>query len=123
MSKFLIVDDNVVTARVLAKLLRYEGHEAASVNSGPDALRVIESQPPQVVLLDWMMPGMDGPSVLRALRSNPRFDRVRVVMFSAISEPSRVGDTLRMGAYDYIVKGTPWEKMYSRLCEIVDQAN
>ena len=119
MPQFLVVDDNIPTGRALVRLLQSAGHEAEFVSSGREALDQLENLRPEVVVLDWMMPEMDGVEVLRTVRSDPRFDQVRVVMFSAISEPSRVGDTLRMGAQDFIVKGTPWSTVYSRLLKMV----
>ena len=120
MPQFLVVDDNIPTGRALVRLLQSAGHDAEFVSSGRDALHQLEHLRPEVVVLDWMMPEMDGMEVLRIVRSDPRFDGVRVVMFSAVSEPSRVGDTLRMGAQDFIIKGTPWSTIYSRLQKMVD---
>jgi two-component system, OmpR family, phosphate regulon response regulator PhoB len=123
LSKFLIVDDSTDTCRVLARLLRAEGHDAAWVESGREAMAALENQLPQVLLLDWMMPEMDGADVLRAVRANPRFDSVRVVMFSAISDPTRIGDVLRMGAQGFIQKATPWQTIYARLAEVLADAS
>ena len=119
MSQFLIVDDSLDSGRVLARLLRDKGHEAAFVENANQAMRFLEAHVPHVVLLDWMMPGMDGCELLRAVRADRRFDEVKVVMFSAVSEPGRIGDTLRMGAQDFILKGTPWEAVYSRLSRVL----
>jgi CheY-like chemotaxis protein len=117
LSHFLIIDDSVDTGRVLAKLLRCHGHDAEYACSGREAIQVLEDRLPQMILLDWMMPEMDGPEVLRRLRADRRFDDVRIVMFSAVAEPTRIGDVLRMGAQGYIVKATPWLTMYARLEE------
>src|SRR5262249_35586383 len=67
----LVVDDNVDAAESLALLLRLEGHDARSAHSGPAALAAAQAEPPEMVILDLGMPGMDGFEVARRLRALP----------------------------------------------------
>ena len=101
----LVVDDHPETCYVLVKLMKLRGVSAESVNSGEAALASIDADPPELVFLDWMMPGMTGLEVLRALRANHRFDQTSIVMYSAISDVECQHEALKSGAQDYIVKG------------------
>jgi CheY-like chemotaxis protein len=73
MHKVLIVDDTADARDILARLLRRHGLSALTAADGPSALSVIADQRPDLVILDFMMPEMDGIEVLRKLRSDPRF--------------------------------------------------
>ena len=75
----LIVDDQVETAEGLAELVKLWGHEPAIVHDGPAALAAVDHAPPEVVLLDISLPGMDGYEVARRLRSAPNGDRLVLV--------------------------------------------
>jgi CheY-like chemotaxis protein len=107
MGRILVVEDHVETCRVMARLLQRYGHEAYCVYSGEQALAHMAVGPrPDVVLLDAMMPGMDGIEVLRQLQADPETAGVPVVMCSAISDPTFVDHALAKGASDYVVKST-----------------
>jgi len=112
------VDDNIDTCRVLSRLLARDGFDVSCVHRGDEALKQLRENHPRLVLLDWMMPDMDGLQVLREMRQDHGLDQVAVIMFSALSEPTRIGDALRLGADDYIVKGTPYTDVLSRLVRV-----
>jgi two-component system, cell cycle response regulator len=110
MGRILVVDDHADTCRVMMRLLRARGHEADCAYSGEEALaRLGEGTPavpplPDVVLLDAMMPGVDGVEVLRRLRADPNTADVPVVMCSAVSDPAYMEHALAKGANDYLIK-------------------
>ena len=112
MGRILVVDDHVDTCRVMMRLLRARGHEADCAYSGEEALvRLGEGTGaptlpslPDVVLLDAMMPGVDGVEVLRRLRADPNTAGVPVVMCSAVSDPAYMEHALAKGANDYLIK-------------------
>ena len=102
----LIVDDDVGTGRLLALLVRHLGHSAAFVDSGNKALDYLATNHPDLVILDVMMPGIDGLEVLARMRKNPTTADVPVVMFSALADP-QFSQTARLrGANDYWVKAS-----------------
>ena len=107
MADILVVDDTRDVCNAMAKLLRAMGHSAATAYSGEDALAALAARPalPDLVILDQMMPGMDGMEVLRALRQDPRTIQLRVVVFSAIAEPLFQLHALGKGADAYWSKG------------------
>ena len=112
----LIVDDHADTAALLARLLQLHGHNAIAVASAKDALTVLERVRPDVIVLDVMMPEMDGPALLKALRENASFRSTPVVMYSADFSHERLQETQRLGAQDFIVKGTiGFEDLCSRI--------
>lgn len=102
----LIVDDQNETGHLLARILKYLGHHAIYVPSGEDALQYLRDALPDAILLDYMMPGMDGLAVLRVLRSDPRTQALPVIMFSANSDPRVVESAMKEGASDYWVKAS-----------------
>ncbi len=102
----LIVDDDIGTGRLLALLVRHLGHEAAHVDSGGKALDYLSDHHPDLVILDVMMPGIDGLEVLSRMRQNPSTAEVPVVMFSALADPQFRQTAKSRGANDYWVKAS-----------------
>src|SRR3954451_20659757 len=105
MASILIVDDQPDIRRVLVRLVRLAGHDPAAAGGGEEALSFLQSHVPDLVLLDVMMPDVDGFAVLRSIRRDPQTAHVRVVMFSALSADDVVSRALREGADDFWVKG------------------
>jgi CheY-like chemotaxis protein len=105
MANILIVDDQPDIRRVLVRLVRLAGHDPSAAAGGEEALAALRSHLPDLVLLDVMMPDVDGFDVLRAIRRDPRTARLRVVMFSALSADEVVARAVREGADDFWVKG------------------
>ena len=102
----LIVDDDAGCGRLLALLVRQLGHDADYVDSGGKALDYLSDHNPDLVILDIMMPGIDGLEVLRRMRLNPKTAQVPVVMFSALADPQFTQRVRGEGANDYWVKAS-----------------
>jgi CheY-like chemotaxis protein len=118
MATVLIVDDQGETGHLLTRVIQCLGHHGVHVLSGPDALEFVEHSMPDAVLLDYMMPGMDGLEVLKRLRNDPRTRKLPVIMFSASSDPTVLESAMRGGASDYWVKATvAIDDMESRLAK------
>ncbi|MEJ2011017.1 MAG: response regulator [Anaerolineales bacterium] len=86
MATILIVDDQVSTLDLMAATIRMLGHEPIIANNAPQALELIASDPPDLVLLDLMMPGMNGLEMLSRLRANTGNDQPPVVVITAGGE-------------------------------------
>src|SRR3954470_3920603 len=106
MANLLLVDDNVEATRPMAMLFRFFKHVVDYVSSGDEALQYLAGKLPDLVVLDVMMPGMDGMEVLRRIRSNPRTCAIPLVMYSAVSDPEYREAAIKKGADDYLVKGS-----------------
>ena len=105
MSRILVIEDQSDIRRLIRWALEEQPHELQEANTGPAGLAAAQAQPPDLVLLDWMMPGgMDGPQVCRALRADPRLAHVKIVMLSARAAPADLRAGQEAGADDYLVK-------------------
>lgn len=102
----LIVDDDAGCGRLLALLVRQLGYHADYVESGNKALNYLSNRRPDLVILDIMMPDLDGVEVLRRVRRDPHTARVPVVIFSALADPQLTQRVQREGANDYWVKAS-----------------
>jgi putative two-component system response regulator len=100
----LIVDDGPDNLRVLSELLRSEGYIARPVSDGALALQLAHAEPPDLILLDIVMPGMDGFEVCRRLKQDARLRDVPVVFLSALDDLADKVKAFAVGAVDYISK-------------------
>jgi len=100
----LIVDDNEINRRLLRAMLRGEPCRLMVAGDGAEALALVRQAPPDLILLDIMMPGMDGYQVCTELARDPRTAHVPVVFLSALSEVADKIKGLELGAVDYITK-------------------
>jgi adenylate cyclase len=101
----LIVDDNEDNRYTLQMLLEADGHERiASASGGNDAMTLIEKQKFSLVLLDMMMPDLNGDEVLRMIKSNPDTRDIPVVMISADTDTDKISKCIELGADDYLPK-------------------
>ena len=102
--KLLVVDDAELAREVLCEQLRLLGHEAIVAENGEQAVARFIETGPDVVLMDWVMPVMDGIAATRAIREIPGAHWVPIIMLSAYDEESEVVNALQHGCDDYLVK-------------------
>ena len=76
------------------------------MTTGTEALKFLPNALPELIFLDVMMPGVDGFEVLRRIRANESYKGVKVIMYSAVSDPEKMRQALDLGAYKYVVKGS-----------------
>jgi DNA-binding response OmpR family regulator len=100
----MVVDDDPNALDIVRTFLESKGYIVATARDGQEALGQMESLRPALVLLDVMMPGMDGWEVARIIKNHPQHGSTRVVMLTARSDFSDKHEGLRAGADDYIVK-------------------
>ena len=100
----LVVDDISLNVILLTKFLGQYGCKVRSASSGQMALDMIAQEKPAIVLLDIMMPGIDGIMLLQMLRQNPAYSDIRIVMVSAANDNENVMKALSLGANDFISK-------------------
>jgi len=102
--KILLVDDDLDTLRLVGLMLQRQGYQIRAASDGPQALAMVESEIPDLVLLDIMMPDMDGYEVARRLRANPRATDVPIIMFTAKAQIDDKVMGFEAGADDYLTK-------------------
>ena len=106
--KILVAEDDAVTRKLLAATLERLGWEVITASDGSAAWDALEAlggkNAPDVVVLDWMMPGMDGIEVCRKLRSTPGFEFIYIILLTSRSEKEDLAMGLMAGANDYIAK-------------------
>ena len=118
MKTCLVVDDSRVVRKVAARILEALEFEPREAADGLEALSVCRAAMPDVVLLDWGMPVMDGLEFLRALRREPGGDVPVVVFCSAEDKPQRMAHAIEAGADEYIMKPFDKEIVESKLQEV-----
>ncbi|MBB5967751.1 response regulator transcription factor [Planomonospora venezuelensis] len=104
MSSVLIVEDDLDIRDLTVFRLEQAGHEVRTAGDGMEALTALEQQRPDIVILDWMMPGLSGPEVCRRLRAMPGLEGVVVLMLTSKAQEADVEEGFRAGADDYMVK-------------------
>ena len=100
----LVVDDNAAIREIAVRQLNREGHQVTSAASGAQALQLLQEQTFDIVLLDVMMPEMDGYQVLEQIKANPAWHDIPVLMISGMDQLESVVRCLEMGAEDYLSK-------------------
>lgn len=115
----LIVDDDDLLAQLIEHTLIKEGYRVKSVADGELALMEINQQPPDLVILDGMMPGMDGFDVLRSLASSPIHVDLPVIMLTARGMARDVVSGFDLGADDYVVKPFMPEELVARIKKVL----
>ena len=100
----LVVEDEESIRTLIALNLQAAGYTVEEAKDGTQALEKVKSVKPDLVLLDWMLPGLDGLDVLRSVKADPAFATLPVIMLTAKSEEHDIVLGLEMGAADYITK-------------------
>ena len=102
--RILVVDDNAANVKLLEDLLRYHGYEVEAAFDGETALAMLREHAPDLVLLDVLMPGLDGHEVCRAVRDDPALAMLPVVMVTALEDREERVRGLEAGADDFLSK-------------------
>jgi diguanylate cyclase (GGDEF)-like protein len=111
----LIIDDNPENLRLLSRMLLRRGYEVRQALNGTIALRAIEIQRPDLVLLDIMMPQIDGYEVCKSLKNNPETAEIPVIFLSALNEVQNKLKGFAVGAADYITKPFQFDEVLVRV--------
>ncbi|MBF0233983.1 MAG: response regulator, partial [Desulfamplus sp.] len=100
-SNILIVDDTPANLKVLSDILKSQGFKVRPVPNGKLALQTAEKEPPDLILLDIMMPEMDGFEVCRHFKENPKLKDIPIIFISALNETNIIVKALASGGVDY----------------------
>ena len=110
-TKVLIVEDDVYISEMYRIKFESENYKTVITSNGSEIIKMIEKEKPDIILLDIVMPVMDGFDVLKIIKSNEKFNNIPVVMLTNLSQKESIERVFELGAKGYIVKShfTPSE--------------
>src|SRR5215207_1361687 len=117
-TKIFVIDDDSAVTDLLSVLLNTQGFNVWATNSSSEGLTQIREKAPDLVILDLMMPEIDGWEVCKAVRA---FSDVPIIVLSALNDPSMVASVLDAGADDYLTKPTPSRVLVAHIKRLVDR--
>lgn len=119
MAKILVVDDDTKIQMVVKIMLQKSGYEVRCVSSGIEAFQALAEYRPDMILLDVMMPGMDGYEVCRKLKADEKTKTIPVIMLTALGMGEDFEKALQNGADWYIVKPFNSRQLLSRVASLL----
>ncbi len=120
--KVLLVDDDDLALMLTAEALRGRGFEITEAGSGEQALAMLSDWTPDIIVLDAMMPGLDGFDTCHALRESPGFENMPVLMLTGLDDEASINRAYQVGATDFFVKSTQWSLLAGRLRHVLRSA-
>ena len=120
--KILVVDDEIDTLRLVGLMLERQGYEIAAAKSGVQALKSIRTEKPDLILLDVVMPDMDGFEVAKRLREDDEFYDIPIVMFTAKAQVDDKITGLESGADVYLTKPTQPRELFTQIKVLLDRS-
>lgn len=116
----LVVDDDEFQRKIIGKLLEAENYQLIFSSDGFEALNVLRKTRPDLILMDVMMPNMDGLETTRRLKAIPQFSRTPVIIITGKSEGDVVIDSLKAGAVDFVVKPFDRNTLIAKIARALD---
>lgn len=120
--QILIVDDEETQQLFTRKILEKEGYLVIEASNGQECLEILEENSPDIVLLDAMMPVMDGFTCCAQLKANPKTQQVPVLMITALDDRKSVNQAFGVGAADYVTKPIHWPVLIQRVRRLIQQS-
>jgi len=117
----LIVDDESYIVKSLSFVMKNAGFEAYSAGDGEEALQKLDEMVPDLVILDVMMPKLDGFEVCKAIRGNPAWSSIKIIMLTAKGRDSEREKGLALGADDYLTKPFSTRDILKRVQEMMNE--
>ncbi|RME87095.1 MAG: DNA-binding response regulator [Anaerolineae bacterium] len=114
--KVLVIDDDSAITELLGLLLKSHGFEVTTANGGEEGIHRFKDEQPDVIILDLMMPGVDGQEVCRRIRAS---SNVPIIILSALNSPDTIAKALDAGADDYLIKPVPSSVLIAHIKALV----
>lgn len=114
-AKVLVVDDEPANTKLVGAMLKPEGYRVETATSGEEALTLVARQPPDLVLLDMLMPGIDGIGVARAMKADPATQAIPIIMLTALRDRESRLAGLNAGAEDFLTKPIDRAELWVRV--------
>jgi DNA-binding response OmpR family regulator len=121
--KILVIEDDPATSRLVDYSLRHEGYQVITSSNGLDGIRKAHSESPDLVILDVMLPGMDGFEICHRLRAEPDTAKLPILMFSAKAQEIDRETGIKVGADDYLTKPSAPADIVSRVEKLLAKRN
>lgn len=116
--RILICDDEVPITRLLKSSLERKGYDVLVANDGRQALALIADHSLDVVILDWIMPYVDGLEVLKRVKADPALRNLKVLMLSTLAQDADIEEGTREGADRYLTKPFNMDELYSAIRDL-----
>jgi DNA-binding response OmpR family regulator len=113
--KILVIEDDPATSRLVDYSLRHEGYDVITSSNGLEGIRKAHTESPDLVILDVMLPGMDGFEICHRLREDPDTSKLLILMFSAKAQEIDKNTGIKVGADDYLTKPSAPAEIVSRV--------
>lgn len=113
--KLLVVDDHPETRSIIVRVLQQEGYQVVSAANGAEGLKLADEEKPDLIMLDFMMPIMDGRETCERLRQRQEMAKVPIIMFTAVDDPQQKLSVFDAGADDYLNKPTEPAELVDRV--------
>ena len=114
--KAIVIDDSSAMRRILRRLLEGIGFEVQEAGDGQQGLECLDDHPnPEIVVVDWNMPVMDGLQFVKAVRANPRFEKLKLMMVTTETEPHRMAQAMMSGVDEFVMKPFTSEILLDKL--------
>jgi DNA-binding response OmpR family regulator len=115
----LIVDDELTTVQLVKMVLKKQGYRVVTAANGPEALRIADDLLPDLMLLDIVLPGMDGFQVCQYIRKNTRTAKIPIIMFSGLDRPADQRNAFDAGSDDYLTKPVKMADLLEKIRSIL----
>lgn len=121
--RVLVVDDDEAIVEMFIELLERDGRfEVKTASTGYEAGILTEQFRPDIILLDFKLPDINGNAVCRTIRSNPKFEHVKIIVISGVADPDEVEELRAAGSDDFIRKPFDINEVISRMSQLLDVA-
>ncbi len=118
----LIVDDEETQRLLMRRVIEKEGYQILEASDGLDCIRLCKHTSPNIILLDAMMPVMDGFTCCKQLKKNPKTSQIPVLMITALEDKKSVNQAFEAGANDYVTKPIHWPVLLQRVRRLILQS-
>lgn len=123
MAKILIIDDDEQTTKLLENMVKLKGHEAISLNNSMNAVEVAHSTLPDLILLDIMMPGINGIELCKIFHSTSEIKNIPIIMVSALNDIGSKKDSFNAGAKDFLTKPVLPKVLADKIDALIHETN
>jgi DNA-binding response OmpR family regulator len=123
MAKILIIDDDPQTTKLLESIVALNNHQTTSVNNSMSAVETANSAAPDLILMDIMMPGINGIQLCKIFQSTPDLKHIPVIIVSALDDIGSKKDAFNAGAKDFLTKPVRPKELANKINALIHPAN